>query len=85
MNEKSYYLLKRNKNNDPEPGVEYRGTEKYWYVPATKEGRDLIGLFQKTHQNGLLFHFEVSRKSNKYQIFINNNIILKTDPDNGGR
>jgi hypothetical protein len=72
-------------NEDPEPGVEYRCTEKYWYVPATKEGQDLIRLFQKAVREGLLFHLDINRKTNAYSIFINNNVCLKTDPCKGGR
>lgn len=72
-------------NDDPEPGVEYRGTEKFWYVPANNEGKDLIGLFQKAHKKGLLFHLDLNRNTNVYSIFINKNVVLKTDPWKGGR
>ena len=54
-------------------------------MPANNEGKDLIRLFQKAHQKGLLFHLDLNRNTNAYSIFINKNVLLKTDAWNVGR
>ena len=73
------------KADHPDPGKPYLGTEKCWYVPATNEGNVLIDLFKKALSAGLLFHLDLNRKYNKYQVFISKNVLLKTEPFEGGR
>ncbi|CAF0942130.1 unnamed protein product [Brachionus calyciflorus] len=73
------------KETHPKPGCPYKGIIKRAYLPDVKEHMELLAFYEKALKKGILFKLEWSKKYNDYAVQLNNDVMLKTSLNGGGK
>ncbi|KAK3095405.1 hypothetical protein FSP39_014280 [Pinctada imbricata] len=73
------------KENHPNPGKRYKGTNRRAYLPDNEEGRKVLGLLRKAFDQKLTFTIGSSRTTGQEDVVTWNDIHHKTKRDTGAQ